>query len=36
MTPTPEPKMLTRDEILQICGDLPDWKVARIEASGAN
>ena len=28
--------MLTRDEILEICGDLPDWKVARIEASGAN
>ena len=36
MKPTPEPKMLTRDEILQICGDLPDWKIARIEASGAS
>lgn len=36
MTPTLDPKMLTRDEIVQICGDLPDWKIARIEASGAN
>jgi hypothetical protein len=36
MTLTPEPKMLTRDDILHICGDLPDWKIARIEASGAS
>ena len=28
MKSTPEPKMLTRDEIVQICGDLPDWKIA--------
>jgi hypothetical protein len=36
MTPPPDPKMLTRDEIVQICGDQPDWKIARIESSGAN
>ena len=36
MTSTPEQRTLTRDEIVQICGDLPDWKIARIEASGAN
>jgi hypothetical protein len=34
MIPTPEP--LTREDIWHICGDLPDWKVARIEASGAS
>jgi hypothetical protein len=34
MIPTPAP--LTRDEILHICGELPDWKIARIEASGAS
>jgi hypothetical protein len=27
--------MLTRETILHHCGDLPDWKVVRIEASGA-
>lgn len=27
--------MLTRETILSLCGDLPDWKVVRIEASGA-
>ncbi len=35
MKPTPEP-MLTHDEIVEICGDLPDWKIARIEASGTS
>ncbi|MGC2409647.1 MAG: hypothetical protein WA441_06555 [Methyloceanibacter sp.] len=34
---TPEPKMtLTREDILHLCGDLPDWKIARIEASEAS
>ncbi len=28
--------MLTREAILRLCGDLPDWKVVRIEASGAS
>lgn len=28
--------MLTREDILHICGELPDWKVARIEACGAS
>lgn len=36
MAPTPEPTMLTHDDVLHICGDLPDWKIARIEASGAS
>ena len=28
--------MLTQESITQLCGDLPDWKVARIERSGAS
>ena len=37
MPPTPEPKtMLTREDIVHLCGDLPDWKIARIEASEAS
>jgi hypothetical protein len=36
MTATPGSKQaLTREDVLQICGELPDWKIARIEASGA-
>jgi hypothetical protein len=37
MTPTAGPKStLTREDIVQLCGDLPDWKIVRIEASGAS
>ncbi|MGO8840435.1 MAG: hypothetical protein ACLQF1_04645 [Methyloceanibacter sp.] len=36
MTPTPGPKTLMREDILHLCGDLPDWKIAKIEASGAS
>ena len=35
MTQTPERK-LTRDDIVHLCGDLPDWKIARMEASEAS
>jgi hypothetical protein len=28
--------MLTQESITYLCGDLPDWKVARIERSGAS
>jgi hypothetical protein len=28
--------MLTRDEVRRLCGELPDWKVAKIIASEAN
>jgi hypothetical protein len=34
MTKTPEAK-LTREAIQHLCGELPDWKVARIMASEA-
>jgi hypothetical protein len=33
MTPTGP---LTREEILHLCGELPDWKIVKIEASGAS
>jgi hypothetical protein len=28
--------MLTQESITHLCGDLPDWKVARIATSGAS
>lgn len=28
------PIAITSDEIRRLCGDIPDWKVAAIEASG--
>jgi hypothetical protein len=28
--------MLTSDEVRRLCGDLPDWKVAKIIASEAS
>lgn len=31
----PPHAMLTHDDILHLCGELPDWKVARILASEA-
>jgi hypothetical protein len=37
MTATPGPKqMLTREDISHLCGDLPDWKIVKIEASEAS
>ena len=37
MTATPGSKQaLTREDISHLCGDLPDWKIARIEASEAS
>ena len=33
MTPTGP---LTREDILHLCGDLPDWKIVKIEASEAS
>lgn len=35
MTADPKPP-LTRDEVVQLCGDIPDGKVAAILKSGAN
>jgi hypothetical protein len=31
----PPHAMITHDDILHLCGELPDWKVARILASEA-
>lgn len=28
--------MLTREDVRRLCGDLPDWKIAKIIASNAN
>jgi len=34
---TSDPKAsLTREDVAHMCGDIPDWKVAAIEKSGAN
>ena len=34
---TPDPKSsLTLEDVRHLCGDIPDWKVAAIEKSGAN
>jgi hypothetical protein len=27
---------MRREDVLHLCGELPDWKVAKIVASGAN
>jgi hypothetical protein len=35
MTPAPKAP-LTREDVAHMCGDIPDWKVAAIEKSGAN